>query len=63
MNSEKSDVPLRLVESETPSNAWINDGYGELDGSPRIDNESASPVWMYSVRKLCATVSLALSGS
>jgi hypothetical protein len=63
MNSGISDVPLSLVESETHSNAWINDGNGELDSSPLRNRRSVSPVWMNSLRKLCATVSLALSGS
>jgi hypothetical protein len=28
---------VRPEESETPSNAGTNDGYGELDGSPLMD--------------------------
>ena len=63
MNSGISDEPLSLVESETPSNARTKDGNGELDSSPLRNRGSVSPVWMNSVRKLCATVSLALSGS
>src|SRR5580698_2929922 len=58
MNSGMPDVPLSFVESETPSNAWTNDGNGELDSSPLINRGSASPVSMNSLRKLCATVSL-----
>ena len=63
MDSGISDVPLSLVESETPSNAWTNDGNGELDESPLIVRGSVSPVWINLLRKLCGTVSLALSGS
>ena len=62
MDSVRSDVLVRLVESEIPSRAGTNDAYGELDESPLIDRGRASPVWMNSLRKLCATVSLASSG-
>ena len=58
----KSYLPLRLEESEIPSNAGTNDGYGELDESPLIIRERESPVWMNLLRKLWAVVSLALSG-
>jgi hypothetical protein len=63
MDSGISDVPLSLVESETPSNAWTNDGSEELDSSPLRNRGRVSLVWMNSLRKFCATVSLALSGS
>lgn len=54
--------PTRLEESETPSNAGTNDGYGELDVSPLMDKGRELPVWMNSCRKLWAVLSLALSG-
>ncbi len=57
------DLPVRLVVSETPSNAGTSDGYGELDWSPLMDKGRVSPDWRNSERKLCAVVSLALSGS
>ena len=48
----KSDSPLRLEESEIPSNAGTNDGYGELDGSPLMIRGRESPVWINLLRKL-----------
>lgn len=63
IDSGQSDVPLRLAESEIPSNAGTNNGYGELNESPWIDKGRVLPVCINSLRKLCAMVSLALSGS
>jgi hypothetical protein len=62
MDSVRSDVPVRHVESEIPSKAGTNDGHGKLDESPLIDRGRASQVWMILLRKHCAMVPLALSG-
>jgi hypothetical protein len=63
MDKEEKDLPVRLPERETSSNAGTNERYGELDESPLMESGRVSPVWINSVRKLCAVVSLALSGS